>query len=38
MKEGKEVRYSPAEFIGTKKNIVYGNPITCSISTSYVER
>ncbi|HDY67588.1 hypothetical protein LCGC14_1596250 [marine sediment metagenome] len=36
--EGREVRYSPAEFIGTKKNIVYGNPITCSISTSYVER
>lgn len=36
--EKSEVRYSPAQCIGTKKNIVYGSPITCSISTSYVER
>ena len=37
-KKKEEARYSPAECIGTRKNIVYGNPITCSISTSYVER
>lgn len=36
--EGREVKYSPAQCVGIRKNIVYGNPITCSISTSYVER
>jgi len=33
-----EKKYSPAECIGTKKNIVFGQPDRAHISTSYVER
>lgn len=33
-----EVRYSPAECTGTKKEVVSGNPQRKHISTSYVER
>jgi hypothetical protein len=33
-----ERKYSPAECIGTKKNIVFGQPDREHISTSYVER
>jgi IS1 family transposase len=33
-----EKKYSPAECIGTKKNIVSGNPDPAHVSTSYVER
>lgn len=33
-----EKKYSPAECIGTKKNVVSGNPDEKHISTSYVER
>jgi IS1 family transposase len=33
-----EKRYSPAECIGTKKNVVIGNPDKKLVSTSYVER
>lgn len=34
----KEVRYSPAKCIGTKKENINGNPDTKNISTSFVER
>ena len=33
-----EKKYSPAECIGTKKNIIFGEPEREHISTSYVER
>jgi IS1 family transposase len=33
-----EKRYSPAEYVGAKKNTVYGNPDHKDVSTSYVER
>jgi hypothetical protein len=33
-----EVRYSPAECIGTEINKIQGNPDSEHISTSYVER
>jgi IS1 family transposase len=33
-----EKKYSPAECIGTKKNIIFGQPDREHISTSYVER
>jgi hypothetical protein len=33
-----EKKYSPSECIGTKKNIVFGQPEREHISTSYVER
>jgi IS1 family transposase len=33
-----EKKYSPADVIGTKKNIVFGQPAREHISTSYVER
>jgi IS1 family transposase len=36
--EGPEVRYSPAECIGTQKNAVTGCPDPKRVSTSYVER
>jgi IS1 family transposase len=36
-KEG-EVRYSPAQCIGTKKEKINGNPDPKNVSTSYVER
>ena len=35
---GNEKRYSSAEFVGTKKNIVEGRPDEQHISTSFVER
>jgi IS1 family transposase len=36
--EGPEVRYSPAECIGTQKHAVTGCPDAAHVSTSYVER
>ena len=33
-----EIRYSPAQCIGTEKHIINGNPENKSISTSFVER
>jgi IS1 family transposase len=33
-----EKKYSPSECIGTKKNIIFGQPAREHISTSYVER
>ena len=33
-----EARYSPAEWIGSQKTPVTGNPLPSLISTSYVER
>jgi IS1 family transposase len=34
----KQVRYSPSECIGTKTEVIQGNPDTAHISTSYAER
>lgn len=34
----KEVRYSPAKYLGAEKHVLQGNPDTKQISTSYVER
>jgi IS1 family transposase len=36
--EGPETRYSPAVCLGTKRNIIHGNPDPAHISPSYVER
>jgi IS1 family transposase len=36
--EQEEIRYSPAECIGEKKEVITGNPDPNFISTSYVER
>jgi IS1 family transposase len=36
--EGPETRYSPAVCLGTKRNIIHGDPDPAHISTSYVER
>ena len=33
-----EKRYSPAEYVGTTKKVITGNPDTSKVSTSYVER
>jgi len=33
-----EVRYSPAKCLGTRKEIINGNPDSQKVSTSYVER
>ena len=33
-----QTRYSPAKFIGTKREAITGNPVAEHISTSYVER
>ncbi len=33
-----EKRYTPAEYVGTTKKVVTGNPDTSKVSTSYVER
>lgn len=36
--DGPEVRYSPPEWIGSKRQVVSGNPTRGRISTSHVER
>ena len=36
--DGPETRYSPAVCLGTKRNIIHGDPDPAHISTSYVER
>lgn len=36
--EGAEVRYSPAECLGTQKIAIHGTPDPAHVSTSYVER
>jgi len=36
--ESSEKRYSPPECIGTKRDIIQGNPDPAHVSTSYVER
>jgi len=36
--EGAQVRYSPAQCIGTQTNVISGKPDAAHISTSYVER
>jgi IS1 family transposase len=36
--DGPETRYSPAVCLGTKRNIIHGDPDPEHISTSYVER
>ena len=36
--DGPETRYSPAACLGTKRNIIHGDPDPAHISTSYVER
>lgn len=36
--EQKDKRYSPAECIATRKEVMQGNPDTSKVSTSYIER
>lgn len=37
-KSQEEVRYSPANCLGTKTNVISGNPDKAHVSTSYIER